>query len=155
MSNPKQSHFIRIELPPDATPEEIQGLEQAVFALVLKHEEANDYDIAVSGGAWYPPEDNLSTKPLPVALRNLRTLVFEQQASNSPTDGAQLRDALQRVADLGLTSHDLQIHLECERTLNNVALRNMKVEENLLMALDMVTGNIGENHRVVFEAATR
>lgn len=154
MTNPPRSHFIRIELPPDATPEEIEGLEQAVIDTVHTKVEEYDYDIDVSGGAWYPPEDDLSTEPIPVAMRNLHTLVYNQQASNSPTDGAQLREALQRLSDLGMSAHDVQICLECERAVNSVALRNMTVEDNLLLALDMVTGNIGTSYRIVFQAGT-
>lgn len=154
MSSPQQSHFIRIELPPDATPEEIKGLEQAVDELVDVFIEQYDYDIDISGGAWYPPEDD-STEPIPVALRNLRTLIYSMKVDNSPTDGALLRIALQALQTLGMSQTDLQIHLECERKVNSVALRNMQVEDNLLAALDMVMGNVGNPaYRVDFQAGT-
>lgn len=154
LTQPERSHFIRIELPPDATPEEVQGLEQAVIDLVLKHSEEYDYDIPVSGGAWYPPVDEPDTRPA-VALSTFRAMLYTLRADNSPTDVVMFRDALQELADLGVSQIDLQIHLERWRAINEVVLRNMQVEENILVALDMVTGHVGNpQFRIGYKAGT-
>lgn len=147
MNEPKQQHYIRIELPPDATPEEIEGLQQVITETVENVAEAYDYDIEVSGGAWYPPVKEAPTEPLSI----LRTMLYTQRADNSPTDAVMLRDALQDLADTGMSKLDLHIHLERARAINEVALRNMMVEENLLAALDMVTGHVGNpEFRITF-----
>jgi len=155
MADPERSHFIRIELPPDALPEEVEGLEQAVQEVVDQKIEQYDYDIDVTGGAWYPPVEDEPTNPLTVALSKFRPLLFVYRADNSPTDAAILREHLQGLQELGMSQLDLQIHLECERAINSVALRNMQVEDNLLTALDMVMGNVGNPaYRIGFQAGT-
>jgi hypothetical protein len=152
--SPERSHYIRIELPHDATPEEIGNLEQAVMEVVEKKIEEFDYDIFVTGGAWYPPKEE-STEPIPVALSKLRALVYARPLHDNPVDAALLRDQLQHLQDLGMSQTDLQIHLECERSINEVALRNMQVEDNLLTALDMVMGHVAPLMRVKFQAGTQ
>jgi len=151
----QRQHYVRIDLPHDATEEEITGLQAAVVDTVEKLIEVYDYDIVVSGGAWYPPEQEESTEPIPVALGTLHAMLFTQRVDNSPIDAAMFRDALQEIADMGMSKLDLQIHLECERAVNSVALRNMQVEKNLLDALDMVTGLVGSPaFRIGFQAGT-
>jgi hypothetical protein len=155
MTEPKRQHFIRIELPPDATPEEIEGLEQAVVELAETKAEEYDYDINVSGGAWYPPVEDEPSTPLEVALSKLRLVIYARPTTNSPTDTMVLRNALQELSKLGMTRPELVIHLERERAVNEVALRNEHVEDNLLAALQMVTGYADSPYmRIDFQAGT-
>lgn len=153
--NEQLQRYIRIELPTDATPEEIAGLEKAVTELAEKFSEDYDYDIPVGGGAWYPPVES-STEPLPVALSKLRPMLFVYQADSRVTDAAVLHAHLQKLQELGMSQLDLQIHLERERAINSVVLRNMRMEKNLLVALDMVTGNVANpRDRIAFQPGTQ
>lgn len=151
MSEPQRSYFIRIELPPDATPDEISGLEKGVIELVDTFVETYDYDIHVDGGGWYPPAESEPITPIAVARGTLYALLYTRSADNSPTDTVILRAALQDLADLGMSQTDLQIYLECQRAVNSVALRNMRMEDNAITALDMVCGNVGNpDYRIRF-----
>lgn len=154
MSEPKQQHYIRIDLP-EISETDRDRVAQAVIAVLEGYEEEFMEDIPVSGGAWYPPEVEESIKstdkPIIVAKGILRGLLYLRQADNSPIDAALLRDALQELANLGMSAVDLQIQLERERAVNSVVLRNMRVEQNLLDALDMVTGNVSNpRFRIAF-----
>jgi hypothetical protein len=145
----KRLYYIRVELPHDATEEEREDLEKAVVDLAEQKSEEFDYDIFVSGGAWYPPEDE-STHPISVAQGKLHAMIYARPLHDNPVDAALLRDALQELSDLGISQIDLQVYLERERAMNEVALRNMMAEENLLTALDMVVGNVVPLMRVKF-----
>lgn len=144
--------FIRIELPKVDEVDRDRVI-RAVLTIIEPYEEEFMVNIPVSGGAWYPPDLEEHTKPIPAAQAVLRGLVYLRQADNSPTDATMLRNVLQELADRGMSRVDLQIHLERERAINSVVLRNMLVEKNLLDALDMVTGNVGNpEFRIAFPA---
>lgn len=150
----KLHQFIRIELP-EVSEVDRDRVIRAVLAAVEPYEEEFMEDITVSGGGWYPPEEEEPVKstdmPIIVAKGILRGLLYLRQADNSPIDATLLRGALQELANLGMSAVDLQIQLERERAINSVVLRNMRVEKNMLDALDMVTGNVGNpEFRITF-----
>lgn len=152
--SPERCHYIRIEFPPDASETDIDRVRNAVIDVKEGYEDEFDYDIFVSGGAWYPPEDEDESDPYLVAKGNLRRFIYEKRSDNSPTDAFILLGLLAQLHELGMSQLDLHIHLERERAMNEVALRNMQVEKNLLAALDMVTGNVSPQMQVKFQPGT-
>lgn len=156
MPEPELAHYIRVEFPPDATEEERDRFAIALSEVVEKFIDTYDYDISVSGGAWYPPQDEDESNPYLVAKSNLRRFIYGNHSNNSPTDAYMLLGLLDRLRELGMSKQDMIVHLECERAINDVALRNMAVEENLLDALNMVHGTTGNPAmRVPFQAGTQ
>ncbi len=151
---PEQVHYIRLELPAVSTEEQRDKLFAAVTDLADKYRDEFDYDINVDGGAWYPPVEE-ETTPYAAARAGLRKLIFGQlTSSDGPVDAEVMRAALQELQRLGMSQQDLIVHLECERAINSVALRNEQVENNLLNALSMVVGYCSPQMRIDFQAGT-
>lgn len=155
MSNPVQVHYIRIELPPDATEEEKASVRKAVTDLAEKYSEEFDYDIHVDGGAYWVDQEPEETTPYMVALGNLRRFIQKRDINNSPTEAHELHGLLQRLHDLGMSQQDMIVHLERVRAINDVVLRNQSVENNLTDALSMVTGFCSPHMKIKFQAGTQ
>jgi hypothetical protein len=155
MPEPRQVHYIRIELPPDATDEERESLWNAVTELAEKYSEEFDYDINVDGSAWYPSVDLEETTPYLVALGNVNRMLQHSKAYEHPTDAAVLRDNLQRLHQLGMSQPDMVLHLEIRRALNAAITRNVQIEDNVTTALDMVRGYVSEPMQIKFQAGTQ
>ena len=151
---PRQVHYIRMELPPDATDDERESLWNAVIDLAEKYSDEFDYDINVDGSAWYPPVDLEETTPYLVALGNLRRFIYQRESRNSPTDAEVLHRTLQELHNQGMSKDDMIIHLESQRAINDVVLRKQSVEDNLTDALSMVTGYCSPYQQIKFQPGT-
>lgn len=141
----RRTYFIRVELPWAATGEQRERIEASVNGVVETYSWLDG--IAVSGGSWVEDEERID-EPIPVALRNLHELTHGGAPSY-----AEMCGALKRLKRLGMRQVDLQIHLECERAVNGVTRRSEAVESNLLDALDMVTGTVGNPEFRIFQEA--
>lgn len=155
MSSPKQVHYIRVELPPDATEEERDTLWKEVTDLAVKYSEEFDYDIHVDGGAWWREEDLDETTPYLVALGNLRRFINKRDIKNSPTEAHELHGILQELHERGMSKEDMMTHLERLRAINDVVRRNQSVEDNITDALSMVTGFCSPHMAIKFQAGTQ